>query len=103
MTALRRPYLAAATATLVALPPIHLPKASTSSSPTPDCNGYRSTPTRPIVRTSRALTRVAPASALPPWAPWKVGVADFLPLYYVPVKSMFRHTDLLIYRQPVDL
>src|SRR5215510_6209415 len=56
ITAARRPYLAAATATLVALPPSHLPKVWTSSSPTPTCSGYRSALTRPIVRTSGALT-----------------------------------------------
>src|SRR4249919_1316633 len=90
MTAVRRPYRAAATATLVAVPPSHLPKVVTSSSPTPTCSGYRSALTRPIVRTSRALTRasrdarrsgaeslrgrkrtarlqVSRASALPPW------------------------------------
>jgi hypothetical protein len=33
ITALRRPYRAAATATLLALPPSHLPKEVTSSSP----------------------------------------------------------------------
>src|SRR4249919_2651289 len=58
ITAARRPYLAAATATLVALPPSHLPKVWTSSSPTPTCSGYRSALTRPIVRTSSALTGV---------------------------------------------
>src|SRR5689334_7043197 len=85
ITAARRPYLAAATATLVALPPSHLLKVWTSSSPTPTCSGYRSALTRPIVRTSSALTyaphgtepprgwtraahlRVSRASALLPW------------------------------------
>ena len=44
--------IAAATATLVALPPRNFPNVSTSSSPTPACSGYRSTPTRPMVSTS---------------------------------------------------
>ena len=52
MTAVRLPYLAAATATLDALPPRYLPKLSTSSRPTPTCCGYRSTPIRPMVSTS---------------------------------------------------
>src|SRR5215471_18858404 len=64
ITADRRPYLAAATATLVALPPSHLPKVCTSSSPTPVCSGYRSTPTRPMVRTSSCSPTCPDA---PPW------------------------------------
>src|SRR5690606_3547977 len=54
MTALRRPYLAAATATLVALPPRNLPNLCTCCSGVPTCSGYRSTPTRPMVSTSNA-------------------------------------------------
>src|SRR6185437_14735312 len=64
ITAARRPYLAAATATLVALPPSHLPKVWTSSSPTPTCSGYRSALTRPIVRTSSAVISWPPSRAL---------------------------------------
>src|SRR5690242_4850575 len=60
MTAVRRPYLAAATATLAALPPRYLPKLSTWSSPTPTCCGYRSTPMRPIVSTSKAVIAPLP-------------------------------------------
>src|SRR5438046_221608 len=62
MTAVRRPYRAAATATLVALPPSHLPKVSTLSRPTPTCSGYRSALTRPMVRTSKELTRASPGT-----------------------------------------
>src|SRR5882757_8820221 len=60
ITAVRRPCRAAATATFVALPPRNLPNEVTSSSPTPTCNGYRSTPTRPIVITSKSVTPPVP-------------------------------------------
>src|SRR5919197_799634 len=53
MTALRRPSRAAATATFVALPPSDFENVRTSASGTPICSGYRSTPTRPMVTTSR--------------------------------------------------
>jgi hypothetical protein len=39
MTALRRPWRAAATATFVALPPRYLPNVWTSRSDTPTCSG----------------------------------------------------------------
>src|SRR5438045_4809685 len=52
MTAARRPSRAAATATLVALPPSDFANVRTSASVTPICSGYRSTPTRPMVMTS---------------------------------------------------
>src|SRR5712691_5819688 len=53
MTAARRPRRAAATATFVALPPSDFANVRTSASVTPICSGYRSTPTLPIVMTSR--------------------------------------------------
>ena len=52
MTADLRPCLAAATATLVALPLRNRPNDVTCSSATPAWSGYKSTPTRPIVSTS---------------------------------------------------
>src|SRR3982751_3041058 len=53
MTAARRPSRAAATATFVGLPPSDFANVRTSGSGTPICSGYRSTPTLPIVTTSR--------------------------------------------------
>src|SRR5438876_646432 len=53
MTAARRPRRAAATATLVGLPPRDFANVRTSINVTPICSGYRSTPTRPMVMTSR--------------------------------------------------
>src|SRR5207253_3279415 len=52
MTAARRPRRAAATATLVGLPPRDFANVRTSANVTPICSGYRSTPTRPMVMTS---------------------------------------------------
>src|SRR3954470_11541804 len=49
-----RPRRAAATATFVALPPSDFANVATFASGTPSCSGYRSTETRPIVRTSRS-------------------------------------------------
>ncbi|WP_240670373.1 hypothetical protein [Actinoplanes solisilvae] len=60
ITADRRPYRAAATATFVALPPRNFAKVLTSRSETPICCGYRSTPMRPIVNTSSAGMRGPP-------------------------------------------
>src|SRR5258706_16290875 len=56
--AARRPLRAAATATLVALPPSILRKVRTCSSGTPICSGYRSTPIRPIETRSYGPTSV---------------------------------------------
>src|SRR2546421_9766893 len=53
MTAARRPSRAAATATFVGLPPSDFANVRTSASVMPICSGYMSTPTRPIVMTSR--------------------------------------------------
>src|SRR3954468_20454687 len=49
-----RPRRAAATATFVALPPSDFANVATFARGTPSCSGYRSTETRPIVRTSRS-------------------------------------------------
>src|SRR5439155_2055299 len=67
ITAARRPSRAAATATFVGLPPRDFANVRTSASVTPICSGYRSTPTRPIVITSRLpmLPRVLDASCDP--------------------------------------
>ena len=69
ITAARRPYLAAATATLVALPPSHLPKVSTSSSPTPDLQRVQvhADPAHreDLERAHASLTRIG----TPPWVP----------------------------------
>src|SRR5258705_1809638 len=53
MTAARRPRRDAATLTFVALPPSDLAKVRTFARGTPSCSGYRSTETRPMVRTSQ--------------------------------------------------
>jgi hypothetical protein len=55
MTAAPAPSRAAATATFVAVPPSDLANERTSGSATPVCSGYRSTPTRPIVMTSKLI------------------------------------------------
>src|SRR5918999_5147228 len=60
MTAERCPNRAAPTATFVALPPRNLANVRISARGIPDCSGYRSTPTRPIVRTSKT----SPTSAV---------------------------------------
>src|SRR5215472_3789847 len=73
MTAVRLPYLAAATATLDALPPRYLAKLSTSSRPTPTCCGYRSTPIRPMVSTSNALMLRLSLASRRPQAPYAYG------------------------------
>src|SRR3954467_12456809 len=49
-----RPRRAAATATFVALPPSDFANVATFARGTPSCSGYRSTETRPIVRTSKS-------------------------------------------------
>jgi len=53
----RAPSRAAATATFVAVPPSDFANERTSGSATPVCSGYRSTPTRPIVSTSKLARR----------------------------------------------
>jgi hypothetical protein len=63
ITALRRPWRAAATDTFVALPPRYLPNVCTSRSDTPVCSGYTSTPMRPMVSTSNPAIRLPFESA----------------------------------------
>src|SRR5918999_915976 len=76
MTAARAPSRAAATATFVGLPPSDLAKVFTRGSVTPICSGYRSTPTRPIVITSKVSVVTARS---PPPAPGAARAATATP------------------------
>jgi hypothetical protein len=93
-SAARAAYLAAATAAFVALPPGHWPNVTTSSGLKAVCIGYRSSPTRPTLSTSKAVTFAHLPSG-------DVTVEAVLRPCYSAVKSMFLHSYVFHYRQPV--